>query len=324
MVRPVAPSAFQTQHPPAVVLGVVTTNLLDTSEPLPLESARQALRLLPGVGADSRRYPVEQVVSPDLFYGVDCVLATSRGLAPRAIGTVRSRAVLTAGHVLQGSARVDVVLDAANRRMPWSYYAARTGTVEAVKKADPADLVTGFLAAGSRSGQLDLGSIGAHVMSRLDDVPQVDGRARMRTQIGRLRWAVLVRDDSDVNADVSTDDDGGFLVRMTAPGALIPPIVEFCEILALHHWLLAALKNAFGRALRSAHPMGELDPALSYLGHMWNPAAHLPVEMSGLWEALEHDAQLTWEWQSTLTRVRDRVSLSTRRAIEEALHKELP
>jgi len=322
MAHPVAPSDPPARYPVAAVLGMVTTDLLNTSEPLPLESARQALRLLPGVGASWRRYPVEAVVSPDLFYGVDCALATGRGTQPRAIGTVRSRAVLTAGHVLQGSARVDVVLDASKRRMPWSHYTARTGTVEAINKADPADLVTGFLAAGNRSGLLDLGGIGAHVMSRLDGVPQVDRGARMRTETIRLRWAVLVSADLEPEAEISADEDGVFRVGITAPPAMITPIVEFCEILALHHWLLAALKNAFDRSGRSPRPMDELEPALSYLGHLWNPTAHLPAETTWLWEALERDAQLTWEWQSTLTRVRDKVSLLTRKAIEETLQKE--
>jgi len=144
----------------------------------------------------------------------------------------------------------------------------------------------------------------------------------MRTEAGRLRWAVLVREGADLEAEVSPGDDGTFRVSMTASPELLPQIVEFCEILALHHWLLAALKNAFDRAGRSRRPMDELDPALSYLGHVWNPTAHLPTETVWIWEALEHDAQLTWEWQSTLTRVRDKVSLLTRKAIEETLHKE--
>ncbi|OLE26637.1 MAG: hypothetical protein AUG49_07695 [Catenulispora sp. 13_1_20CM_3_70_7] len=281
-----------------MVLGVVTTDLLNTSEPLPLEAAQQALKLLPGVAADSHRHPVEQAVSPDLFYGVDCRLAT------------------------KGSARVEVVLDASTRRMPWSYYAACTGTVEAINKADPADLVSGFLKTPNGSGLLDLGGIGTQVMALLDDIPQVDGRADMRTVASRLRWAVLVREGVDLDAEVVAGSDGAFQVRMTAPSELVPRIVAFCEILALHQWLLAALKNAFDRAGRSPKPMDELDPALSYLGHVWNPTAHLPTEIAWLWEALEHDAQLTWEWESTVTRVRDKLSLLTRKAIEGTLHKE--
>jgi hypothetical protein len=321
MARPGAPLEAPARHSPAVVLGVVVTNLLNTSEPLPLEAGRQALKLLPGVGADWRSHPVDQVVSPDMFYGVDCGLATSR-TQPRVVGTVRARALLTGGHMLQGSARVDVVLDASTRRMPWSYYAARTGTVEAVNKADPADLVAGFLSTDPGGGLLDLAGIGAHVMSRLDEVPQVDRQARMHTEAGLLRWAVLVRDDGEFQAEVVAGPDGGFRVRMTAPLAMLANIVEFCEILALHHWLLAALKNAFDRASRSRRPMDELGPALSYLGHMWNPTAYLPAATAWIWEALEHEAQLTWGWQSTLTRVRDKVSLLTQKAIEETLHKE--
>ena len=43
--------------------------------------------------------------------------------------------------------------------------------------------------------------------------------------------------------------------------------------------------------------------------------------MRCLWDALEDEAQLSWEWQTTLTRVRDKVTLLTRKAIEETLNR---
>jgi len=323
MARTDAPSEPADLHRPQVVLGAVTTDLLDTSEPLPLDAARQALALLPGVGADWRRHPIEQVVSPDLFFGVDCRLAVRSGSQPRAIGTARARAVLTAGHVLQGSARVEVVLDAAKRRLSWAHYTARTGVVEVINKADPADLVTGFLQARPGAQILDLSTVGSYVMSLLDRVPQVDGQARLKTQNRRLLWAAHVQEGVEPEGQIEAGEDGVFRVRMTTPPALLPQFVEFCEVLALHDWLLAALKNAFDRSTRPRRRAeDEIDPALSYLGHVWNPTAHLPWEMRWLWDALESEAQLTWEWQSTLTRVRDKVTLLTRKAIEETLHKE--
>ncbi|WP_194896612.1 SCO2521 family protein [Catenulispora pinisilvae] len=326
MARTVGPSDPSGQRP-QVVLGAVTTGLLNTSEPLPLEAARQALALLPGVSADWHRHPIEQVVSPDVFFGLDCRLAVppGSGSQPRVIGTARARAVLTAGHILQGSARVEVLLDANRRRLPWAHYAARTGVVEAINKADPADLVTGFLRGAVDSTLLDLGKTGAYVMSLLDRAPQIDRRARLKTETGRLLWAVHVQDGVEPDSLVELRDDGMLRVRIGTPAELLPQFVEFCEILALHHWLLSALRNAFDRSTRSRRrrPEDELDPALSYLGHVWNPGAHLPHEMRGLWQRLENEAQLTWEWESTLTRVRDKVSLLTRKAIEETLHKEV-
>ncbi|NUR62395.1 MAG: hypothetical protein HOV87_27620 [Catenulispora sp.] len=302
----------------------MTTGLLNTSEPLPMEAARQALALLPGVSPDWRRHPIEQVVSPDLFFGLDCKLAVRSGAQPRAIGTARARAVLTAGHVLQGSASVAVVLDASKRRLPWAHYAARTGTVEAINKADPADLVTGFLHARAGNTLLDLGKTGSYVMSLLDRVPQVDRQARLKTQTRRLLWAAQLVPGTEPEAQVEAGDDGVFRVRMAIAPQLLPTFVDFCEVLALHDWLLAALKNAFDRsARRGRRAEDEIDPALTYLGHIWNPTAHLSSqEMRSLWQALEDEAQLTWEWQSTLTRVRDKVTLLTRKAIEETLHKE--
>ena len=323
MARSDAPGEPVDRRRAQVVLGTVTTDLLNTSEPLPLDAARQVLALLPGVGADWRRHPIEQVVSPGLFFGLDCRLAVRSGAQPRAIGTARARAVLTAGHVLQGSAHVEVVLDASKRRLPWGHYMAHTGMVEVINKADPEDLVTGFLLAKPSSGALDLGTMGSYVMSLLDHVPQVDGEARLKTQTRRLLWAAHVQEGAEPAGRIEAGEDGVFRVRMTTPPALLPQFVEFCEVLALHDWLLAALKNAFDRSTRPRRRAeDEIDPALSYLGHVWNPTAHLPWEMRWLWEALESEAQLTWEWQSTLTRVRDKVTLLTRKAIEETLHKE--
>lgn len=309
---------------PQVVLGAVTTGLLNTSEPLPLDAAQQALALVPGVKADWRRHPVEQVVSPDLFFGLDCRLAVQSGSQPRIIGTARARAILTAGHVLQGSARVDVLLDASKRRLSWSHYMAHPGVVEAINKADPSDIVAGFLRGQVGRSLLDLGNTGAQVMSLLDQAPQIDRRSRLKTQTHRLIWAALVKEDTEPDGHIEAGEDGVFRVRMSTPSVLLPQFVEFCEILALHHWLLASLKNAFDRSSRKGRRAdGELDPALSYLGHVWNPTAHLPHEMRWLWDALEDEAQLSWEWQTTLTRVRDKVTLLTRKAIEETLHKEV-
>jgi hypothetical protein len=325
MPRVVAPDPTQPPQP-QVVLGAVTTGLLNTSEPLPLEAARQALALLPGVSADWRRHPIEQVVSPDLFFGLDCRLAVRSGAQPRVIGTARARAVLTAGHILQGSARVDVQLDASKRRMPWAYYTARTGVAEVINKADPSEVIEGFLKGRSGKSHLDLGKTGAYVMSLLDGAPQIDRDPRLKSETGRLLWAAHIQEGVDPHGHVHIEpgEDGIFRVRTSTPSALLPQFVEFCEILALHDWLLQALKNAFDRATRRGRRAeGELDPALSYLGHVWNPTAHLPREMRWLWDALENDAQLTWEWQSTLTRVRDKVTLLTRKAIEETLHKEV-
>jgi hypothetical protein len=324
MPRPDVVSLDPLPNQQQVVLGAVTTGLLNTSEPLPLDAAQQVLALVPGVKADWRRHPVEQVVSPDLFFGLDCRLSVQSGAQPRIIGTARARAILTAGHVLQGSARVDVVLDASKRRLSWSHYMAHPGVAEAINKADPSDLVDGFLRGQSGKSLLDLGNTGAHVMSLLDQAPQIDRRARLKTQTHRLLWAALVKEDIEPDGYIEAGEDGVFRVRMSAPSALLPQFVEFCEILALHHWLLASLKNAFDRSTRKGRRAeGELDPALSYLGHVWNPTAHLPHEMRWLWDALEDSAQLSWEWQTTLTRVRDKVTLLTRKAIEETLHKEV-
>jgi hypothetical protein len=318
------PSDDAPPHQPQVVLGAVATGLLNTSAPLPLDAARQALALVPGVKADWRRHPVEQVVSPDLCFGLDCRLAVRAGAQPRVIGTARARALLTAGHVLQGSARVDVVLDASTRRMPWSHYMARTGIAEAINKADPSEVVVGFLAGRTGESLLDLGNLSAYVMSLLDGAPQIDRQARLKTQTRRLLWAAHVKEDIEPEVRIEAGDEDNFRVLISTPSTLLPHFMEFCEILALHDWLLSALRNAFDRSNRKGlRAESELDPALSYLGHVWNPNAHLPRELQWVWDGLERDAQLSWAWQTTLTRVRDKVSLLTQKALKVTLRREV-
>lgn len=143
----------------------------------------------------------------------------------------------------------------------------------------------------------------------------------LRTQTHCLLWAAHIQEDIDPVVQIEAGEDGVFRSRISIPSALLPQYVEFCEILGLHVWLLAALRNTFERSTRRSRAGdGELDAVLIQLGHVWNPTAHLPRELRWLWAALDEEAQLGWEWQSTLTRVRDTVTLLTRKAIEETLH----
>lgn len=315
------PTALTSQQP-QLVLGLVSTDLLNVAEPLPLQSARQALELVPGISAMWRKHPVQFVVSPDRFFGVDCKLPTAKGGPPRGIGTVRVRAVLTEGHVLQGSARADVVVGASSRRLPWAHYAAHVGVIETINNADPEALADGFLESGGGGGRLDLTGLASYVMAMLNDVSQTESRARLKTETVRLFWVVHTGEFDTPQAEVWIGDDGVFRARFTAPFRLVPQIAEFCEILGLHLWLLSALRIAFERASRTLKPMTEFEPVLSYLGHIWNPKAHLPAETAEMWEALDQAAQLDWEWETMLRRIRDNVSLLTPKAIEETLHKE--
>src|SRR4051812_47627384 len=87
-----------------VALGVVHTGLLQHSTALSAAACQRILALLPGERVHTFERPISYAVSPELLTGVDCQLAGAAGAAPRAVGSVATRAAITGGHVLQGSA----------------------------------------------------------------------------------------------------------------------------------------------------------------------------------------------------------------------------
>lgn len=312
--------------PAEVVLGEITTRLLDNSSPLPIGAARQALELVDGRRPTWRTHPVSRVVADGRPVGVDCDLATGEPGKParvRAIGTVATRAVLTGGHVLQATAHARVLTGAATLREHWGHYTTRPGVIEVINKARARELGPAFLAAPRSPDLLDLAGIGAGVLDRVGERAELDCEARLKSTPRRLRWAVEVRPGHGTpTAHVEVDRDGGFWARFAADPADLPAILECCEDLALHDWLLETLQATFERAQRVDDQFDELSSAVEYLFHLWNPAAGLAPSVRHVWRALEAGPQLGWEWQATVAQVRDRISLLTLRALQASLLKE--
>jgi hypothetical protein len=155
------------------------------------------------------------------------------------------------------------------------------------------------------------------------DRANLDNDVRLRSRATRLRWAVEVRPDTPTpEAAIRIDDDGAFLARFTASPAHVEAVLGLCENLALHVWLLTTLSAAFERAERLSNPIGELRPALEYLAHLWNPSADLAPELQHVWQRLDDGPQLSWEWNTLVARIRDRVALLTAQALDANLLKE--
>jgi len=300
-----------------LTLGEVHTGLLQHSSSLPPDRCAHALALLPGEQVRRSERPIAYAVSPDTLTGVDCALATRSGARTRMVGTALSHACLTGGHILQGSTYVTVVRSQGNRRLPWSHYLARPGSVETIGRADPDELAAGFVAAEPQAGILDLGSISGRVMDSTQFRAGPDRRPPFRMARTRLRWAALpaARDDAEPRVHFTIEDDAVRTVAVVAPASTLTSVAALCEDLALHDWLLTALLLIIDRSRIGAVPRPEvvrgLGPAIDHLLHLWMPAAHVDRALTGVWESIERRPGFTRQWLSSVDRVRDQIALST-------------
>jgi hypothetical protein len=300
-----------------LTLGEVHTGLLQHSSSLPADQGSVALALLPGERVRRSERPIDYVASPDTLTGVDCALATRSGTRTRAVGTVISRACLTGGHILQGSTHVTVTRSAGNRRLPWSHYLSRPGAVETIGRAvDPGDLVHGFLVPESAIGTLDLGALSGRVMDTAQTRARPDRRAPFRMWRTRLRWAALSppAEDAEPRVRFTVEDSNVRTVAVTA-AAPAAHVLGLCEDLALHDWLLTAIRQILDRSRIGALPRGEvvyrLAPAVDHLLHLWMPAARVDRSLLGVWESIERRPGFSRQWQASVDRVRDQVAVST-------------
>jgi hypothetical protein len=219
--------------------------------------------------------------------------------------------------VLQGSTYTRIGRAAANRRLVWSHYLSRPGQVETIGKVDARDVGRGFLGAIDPPNVLNVGAVSARLMDAVQQASRLDRRPPFRTQRTRLRWLVLPAADSD------TEPHGTFRVESATLRTLeltvshddIPAIVALCEDLALHDWLLTTLLSLIEASLTGpgtrAQKIDRLRPAIDCLLHLWMPAARLDEAVLPVWQALERRPGFTRQWQSSVNRIRDQVTLST-------------
>lgn len=300
-----------------LTVGEVHTGLLQNSTSLTQLLSAQLLALVPGARVRRSERPIAHAVSPDLLTGVDCRLATSSGARVRGIGTAASRAAITGGRVLQGSAYAYITKSEADRRLPWSHYLSRPGIVETLGKADRADLAGGFLTAGPAPESLDLGAISGRVMDMVQRSAELDRRPPFKIARTRMRCVVAVNEaqPADSRAHVTIDSATTRTLRLTVGENDLLAAVELGEDLALHDWLLTALlelieRSRSGRRARQ-QVVERLRPAIDDLLHLWMPAARLDKSMLPLWQSLEQQPGFTKQWAASVSWIRDQVALST-------------
>jgi len=296
-----------------VTMGEVHTGLLRSSVAVSQSTATRLLGFVAGAGVQVFERPIPYAVSAERLTGLDCQLITPTGGKVRAVGTAGSRAAITGGHVVQGSAYVRVAPGADGRRLPWSHYLARPGVLETLGKAVPAQLADGFLTQDATPGLIDLGAISARCLEEVQHSDQLD-QAPFKTRRTRLRWAVAPSGDARDVITLRLEPNLLRTLRLpereTEPGAT----ARLCEDVALHDWLLTTLLSLVARARIGAADrtavVDRLQPALDYLLHLWMPAARIDAALADLWDALEHRPGLTRQWETTVTRIRDQLALA--------------
>lgn len=302
-----------------LAFGAVTTMLLDSARPVSTQRARRLLDLIPGLGVESAEDPLPRVVSPDLQHGVDCPVPTADGVA-RGVGHLTLRAVLTGGQVLQGSAYAEVAPGAVNRRRRWAHYVARPGTIEILTKAQADQLLAGWQKPRRQNAHLllDLASASHHPVYEVLREAKFDRYADLRCQRLCLHWAADLRDAGQpTEIDVWRTAEGDLRARLLMSPDRLPGAVKFCEILALHDWLLRTMKVAYDRG---DHRPDRLAEAVTLLGHLWNPEAHQDPEFRLLWRGLDiEDPQFSWQWLTLLERCRTRLISAAQPATERSL-----
>jgi hypothetical protein len=307
-----------------LTLGEVHTGLLQNSTPLSLEHTAELLDLLVGQRVRRSERPIAYVVSPDELTGVDCRLPTATGSRIRTVGTVVSRAAVTGGHVVQGSTwtRLDRAVD--NRRLSWSHYLSRPGRLETIGKVDVRDVVRGFLRPGQQAQTLNLGAVSARTLDTVQRSARLDRRPPFRSRRTRLRWAIVPTEEpaTEAHGTFRVQSDTERTLELVTPHQDVQPVVELCEDLALHDWLLTTLLSLMEASLTGsgtrAQRVDRLRPAIDTLLHLWMPAARLDESVLPVWQALERRPGFTRQWQNSVNRIRDQVTLSTIALLEES------
>jgi len=307
-----------------LTFGEVHTGLLQNSTSLPWDATAEVLNLLIGEQVRRSERPMSYAASPSLLTSVDCRLPAASGKVVRGVGTVVSRATITGGHVAQGSGHASVTRSAASRRLSWSHYLTRPGAIEAIGKADSKDIARGFAATTQPVGTLDLGAISGRTLDAVQRSTRLDRHPPFRTQRTHMRWLVIPTDEPDAEAT------GTFRVMtptlrvldLVVPRAHVASIVDLCEDLALHDWLLTTLLSLMETSLTGPGTRGQriarLRPAIDTLLHLWMPAARVDEAVLPVWRALERRPGFTRQWEASVSRIRDQMTLGTLALLESA------
>jgi len=310
-------SSRTTSETTRLTIGTVRTGLLRHSSAVSQDRAVQLLGLVPGEHVARSGRPLSYAVSPELLTGIDCALPSSTRSRVRGIGTVASRAVITGGRVVQASAYTTLVRAGHSQRRPWSYYLARPGVVEAIRKINFNDAADGFTAVEDEFRGIRTTILADQVMGLVQESSLLDGKRPFAAQRTTLHWTL----ESIESRDERKSGHLRFVIvndvlrtlRIAATPESLGSVVDFCEELALHDWLLGTLLALIDRAGFGQgdwrRTSGGIRPAIDHLLHLWMPGARVSPELLPLRDGLDRRLGLTQQWKASTDRIRDQLSL---------------
>jgi hypothetical protein len=312
-------SSRTTSDSSRLVIGTVRTGLLRHSSAVSQDLAVRLLRLIPSEHVARAERPLPYAVSPELLTGIDCALPSRNGSRVRGVGTLASRATITGGRVLQSSAYATVVPSESSYRLPWSHYLARPGVIEAIGKCNFPDMADGFTAEEQRHRRIASSVIADQAMDRVQSSPLLDGKRPFAAPRITLHWAF----ETAASPETAASGRLGFVVvndelrtmKLTSGDFSLEGMLAFCEDLALHDWLLSTLLTLIDRAGFGqdawARTISRIRPAVDHILHLWAPGTRFPEEFMPLWSDLDKHLGLTQQWEISVNRIRDQLSLGT-------------
>ena len=311
------------------LIGEVHTALLQHSVAAPEGLVRSVLELRSDESVRVRRRPLGHACSPEIHAGVDCLIPTASGRRLRGVGTVVSRATITGGRVLQGSAWTELTRAGFDRRMPWSHYLSLPGRVEVTSsRMDWADVGLGFLE-NPPGAALDLGAVCGSTMSDVQQCPELDGTPPFTAQRTTVRWFLADGPAEGDEAEFVVQSDRERTLRL-AVRAEAADVLRLCEDLAVHDWLLTTVLALVERSRWTVEGYRRTEPlrlALEHLTHLWSPGAWVADRLMPIWAELERRASFSRQWETTVNRIRDLIAVATlerAEAMERAKPGDLP
>lgn len=302
-----------------LTIGEVDTGFLLTSAAVSDDVAAELLAIVPGRSVRTRQRPIRYAWSPEVLTGVDCSATVAGGREVRVVGTPTTQVSLTDGRIIQVRTHATFRPDPAGRRRPWAHYLTQPGVLEVLGKASEESLAAGFLHNPATTTVLDLGAVNVRALAAVQRGPRLDRNPPFRSRRTRLRWSA---EYSDLEQEMvfTLGADGLRTVRLRAAESDPRAFADFCADLALHDWLLSTLLDIVDRALARGRPVPELismlRPGIDHLVHAWMPAAHVSKSLSRIWQELDLGSGFSLQWQKTVERIRDQLSV----CLIEALH----
>ena len=250
--------------------------------------------------------------SPEVLTGVDCLASVTGQGEVRLVGTPATRLSLTDGHIVQAGTHATLRHESTGRRRPWGHYLAQPGVLEVLGTVPSEKLVTGFLNGPANVRVIDLGAVNVRALAAIQRSTQLDHNPPFHSRRTRLRWSAEFTPDRQEMV-FTLGADGLRTVRLRTEEPDPRALADFCADLALHDWLLSTLVGLVDRAVASKRPaaalVGMLRPGIDHLVHAWMPAAHTKRTLTGIWQDFDVRSGFSLQWQKTVQRIRDQLSL---------------